>query len=276
MRKYIQGATETGQAPLPTGSRKLSYPATKGMAIFFEVFEGLPRQGPGTRDAAARALALCRDLPPNPAILDIGCGTGGQTLYLAALTSGSIVAMDSHAPSIRRLSETVAAQGLEDRIRPLVADMAAHGLPPASFDLVWSEGALYNLGIKAALAICHELLRPGGYLVFSEPVRIKENPPEPVRAMFESEYPAMGSVEEALRVIARGSFAVLGHFTLPDAAWWDEFYTPMLAWVRELRNKYASDPEALAALDEVAREPEFHRMHSEYYAYEFFALRRAS
>ncbi|MFO7686514.1 MAG: class I SAM-dependent methyltransferase [Desulfobacterales bacterium] len=106
--------------------------------VFFEVFEALPRQGPGNRDCAARALALCRDLPSQPSVLDMGCGVGGQTLHLAELTSGFIVAIDNHAPFIDRLTATVAARGLTQRIRPLVADMTATGLPPASFDLVWS------------------------------------------------------------------------------------------------------------------------------------------
>ena len=66
--------------------------------IFLEVFESLPRQGPGNRDCAAKALALCSDLPPSPVVLDLGCGVGGQTFHLAELTSGSIVALDSHTP----------------------------------------------------------------------------------------------------------------------------------------------------------------------------------
>lgn len=42
-------------------------------------------------------------------IIDLGCGVGGQTLHLADLTAGTIVAVDSHAPSIERLSATLAA-----------------------------------------------------------------------------------------------------------------------------------------------------------------------
>ncbi len=110
--------------------------------IFFEVYEALPRQGPGNRTSAERALALCRDLPPGPAVADLGCGVGGQTLYLAELTAGRIDAIDSHAPSITRLTKTVADRGLAGRIRPRVSDMANPGLPAGSYDLVWSEGAL--------------------------------------------------------------------------------------------------------------------------------------
>jgi SAM-dependent methyltransferase len=135
-------------------------PTPRLVEIFFEVFEALPRQGPGNRACAARALSLCRDLPSSPAILDLGCGVGGQTLHLADMTSGSIAAIDSHAPSIKRLGAAVAERGLSHRIRPVVGDIAHLNQPPGSFDLVWSEGALYNVGIENALSICRGLLRP--------------------------------------------------------------------------------------------------------------------
>lgn len=244
------------------------------MQIFFEVFENLPRQGPGNRASAAKALAFCRDLPPTPAVLDLGCGVGGQTLHLAELTSGTIVAVDNHAPNIERLRATIAVRGLANRIRPMVGDMAKPGLPPSSFDLVWSEGALYNIGIKNALRICHGLLRPGGYLAFTDPVWRKENTPPEVKASFEDDYPTMGRVPDVLAAIERCGFSLIGHFTLPDEAWWDDFYTPMEIRIDELRRKYTYDDDALAILDQLAQEPEMHQMYSDYYAYEFFVTRR--
>ena len=217
----------------------MSEPSPRFWEIFFEVYEPLPRQGPGNRACAARALGLCRDLPPSPAVLDLGCGVGGQTLHLAELTSGSIVAIDSHAPSIERLAATVAERGLSDRVRPVVGDMAQPGLPPESFDLIWSEGALYNIGIENALRVCHGLLRPGGHLAFTDAVWRKENPPPEVKASFDLDYPTMGRRPTSWRPSRACGFSLVGHFTLPDEAWWDDFYTPM---ERASRSCAASTP----------------------------------
>ncbi|MFH1134673.1 MAG: class I SAM-dependent methyltransferase [Pseudomonadota bacterium] len=254
----------------------MSEPTPRFMRIFFEVFESLPRQGPGSRACAVKALALCRDLPPSPAVIDLGCGVGGQTLHLAELTSGTIVAVDSHAPSIERLRATVARRGLSSRVFPVVGDMAAPARPPAGYDLVWSEGALYNLGLEKALRVCHGLLRPGGYLAFTDAVWRRDNPPPEVKAVFEDDYPTMGRVPDILLLIEKCGFSLLGAFTLPDEAWWDEFYTPMQRRIEELRGSHAADDEALAVLDQLAREPEMHRLYSDYYAYEFFVARRNS
>lgn len=244
--------------------------------IFFELYESLPRQGPGSRDCAARAMAFCHDLPPGAAVLDLGCGVGAQTLILAELISGPIVAMDNHAASIDRLRATVALRGLEGRIEPMVGDMASPGLPPASFDLVWSEGALYNIGIEKALGVCSTLLRSGGYLAFTDAVWRKDHPPPEVKASFEGDYPTMGKVADVVASIERSDFALLGHFTLPDEAWWDDFYTPMELRIAAMRSKYAGDEEALDVLDQIAEEPAMHRRYSDYYAYEFFVARRGS
>jgi len=257
------------------GAEQMNQPGPRFWEIFFEVYENLPRQGPGNRACAARALGLCRDLPPSAAILDLGCGVGGQTLQLAGLVpAGSIVAIDSHAPSIVRLRAAIAARGLAQRVSAIVGDMARTGQPPGSFDLVWSEGALYNIGLRNALRVCRELLRPGGYLAFTDAIWRKENPPPAVKAGFDLDYPAMGWLDDDVAAIRECEFDLIGHFPLPDEAWWDDFYTPMEARIAELRSKYAGDAEAVAMLDQIAEEPEMHRRHSGYYAYEYFVARR--
>lgn len=252
----------------------MSQPSPRFWQVFFEVYENLPRQGPGSRSCAARALDLCRDLPDDPAILDLGCGVGGQTLHLAELTSGSIVAVDSHAPSIDRLKAAVAERGIAQRVSPLVADMSDSGQPLGGFDLVWSEGALYSIGLRTALGICHGLLRPGGYLAFTDAIWRRADPPPPVKAGFDLDYPTMGRLEDDLTTIRACGFTLVGHFTLPDEAWWDDFYTPMETRIAELRGTHAGDPEAADILEQLAAEPELHRRYSAFYAYEFFVARR--
>ena len=251
-----------------------SEPGPRFRQIFFEVYEHLPRQGPGNRASVARALGLCRELRDSPAILDLGCGVGGQTLQLAELTSGSIVAIDRHAPSIERLKGAIAERGLSQRIRAVVGDMARPEQPPGSFDLIWSEGALYNIGLQEALRVCHDLLRPGGYLAFTDSIWRTENPPPEVKALFEQEYPTMGRLEDDLAVLRERGFELVGHFILPDEAWWDDFYTPMEARIAELRGKYTGDEEAAAILDQLAEEPAMHRRLCDHYAYAFFVARR--
>ena len=252
----------------------MNEPNPRFWEIFLEVYEALPRQGPGNFACAAKALGLCRNLPPSPAVLDLGCGVGGQTLHLTELTSGPIIAIDRHAASIARLKAILAERGLSERVQAMVGDIAYLDQPPESFDLIWSEGALYNIGIEKALKICRRLLRPEGHLAFTDAVWRKADPPREVKASFDLDYPEMGWLADVLAAIEECRFELVGHFTLPDEAWWDDFYTPMMFRIEVLRGKYAKDDEALAVLDQLAQEPEMHRRYSDYYAYEFFVVRR--
>jgi SAM-dependent methyltransferase len=252
----------------------MSEPSPRFWELFFAVYEALPRQGPGSRGAAERALVLCRDLPPAPRVADLGCGVGAQSLYLAELTGGVVVAVDRHAASVARLRAAVNRRGLDRRVLPVVGDIGGLALPPGRCDLVWSEGALYNLGLATALSMCRELLRPGGWLVFTDAVWRTDEAPAEVRASFAADYPTMGRVEDVLAAIAASGLSPAGHFTLPDEAWWDDFYTPMERRIAALVEEHAGDAEALAALAELAREPEMHRLHSRHYAYEYFVARR--
>ncbi len=94
-------------------------------------------------------------------------------------------------------------------------------------------------------------------------------------ASFEADYPIMGRIPDVLAAIERSGLSLIGHFTLPDEAWWNDFYTPMETRIEELRGKYRADDEALAVLDQLGQEPEMHQKYSDCYAYEFFVARRA-
>lgn len=241
--------------------------------ILFEVFEELPRQGPGDLACTQRALELCGGLPPSPRVADLGCGAGAQTLHLASLLDGSILAIDSHPPLINRLRVKLEEQGLSGRVAARVADMSALDVPSASFDLVWSEGALYNLGLETALPMCADLLRSGGYLAFTEAVWRTMDPPSAVREAF-ADYSTMGRVEDVVSLIEASALSLVDHFDLPDEAWWADFYGPMEYRIEVLRVKYAEDVEALSVLDEVAEEPQMRRRSGHHYGYEFFVAQR--
>lgn len=242
------------------------------MRIFFEIHSDLPREGPGDRRSTEKALSMLSDLKKNPYILDVGCGPGMQTLDLLDLTDGSIVAVDNHQPFLDQLSEKVMQKGIAGRVQIVNADMSSLDFHPATFDLIWSEGAAYSMGFKNALSTWKPFLVKQGYLAVTELTWIRPDPPDEAKRFFAEEYPVMQNIESNLEAIRRAGYNVVGHFTLPESAWWDNYYTPIEKKLPAFREKYKDNPEALAVVELHEVEIDIYRKYSDFYGYVFYVM----
>jgi len=242
------------------------------MKYFFELFEDLPRQGPDCREATLRALALLKDLPPHPRVLDIGCGSGLQTLILAEELKTPILAIDNHRPVLDHLDRAARSRGLDIETREV--SMIDTPFAPESFDLLWAEGSLFIIGVARGLKDFRALLSRGGYLAFTELCWFEAEPPAEIRAYFDRVYPDISTVDEVRRMAVDTGYTVIETFHLPDSAWWDDYYTPMLERMKALkvRNQGVAEAEAVYAACE--EEAEMFRRHSGSYGYAFFVLQK--
>ncbi len=244
--------------------------------FFLQFHRGIPRQGPGTPEATTVAFRRIEGmLPRSPAILDLGCGSGGQTLTVAALTPGTILAIDRDPVLVEELRARVAERGLQVRVTAEVGDMRALGLPPESFDLVWCEGAIFVLGFEEGLRTLRTLLRGPGVAVVSEAVWLRpiEEIPAEVRTFWETPYPQITGIEENLARARRAGFEPVDHFTLPEAGW-AAYVDPLERRMEEVLAQHPGDPHAAEAAAAERREFEMFRNHLRWFGYEFFLLRR--
>lgn len=248
--------------------------------IFLDIQAGLPRQGPGDATSTLRAWALCEGLPERPRILDVGCGPGMQTLVLARLLrkqgGGQVTAVDLVPAFLDQLRARLAAEGLEDLVEPLMADMRDLPFGDESFDLLWSEGAAYSMGFGEALGSWRRLLAPRGHLAVSELCWTRPQPPEEAVAFWREEYPAMTDRAGVLARVRAAGYDVVADFVLPEACWWDDYYTPLEAKLPGLRKKYAADAEAQALVESTAREIAMRREHGDSYGYLFVVARKGA
>ncbi len=248
----------------------------RAFRFFLEFHHGVLRKGPGTDAATTEAFRRVEPLlPRSPAILDVGCGGGAQTLVLAALSPGHLLAIDSYPPFIEELRDRLAARGLSGRVTARVGDMKALGLPPASFDLIWCEGALFVLGFEPGLRTLRALLRNSAVIVVTELtwLRPPHEAPADVRAFFSETCPAMTDVEGNLALARRAGFAPLDHFTLP-ADGWAAYVDPLEQRVNEVLAANSSNPDAEEAARAERREFAIFREQLGWFGYEFFLLQR--
>ena len=120
------------------------------------------------------------------------------------------------------------AEGLAEQITTMNKSMKALDFPDASFDIIWSEGAIYIMGFGEGLADWKRMLKPGGYIAVTEISWLKPKPPAEVFDFWNEAYPGMDSVEGNLMTIESLGYRVLGHFTLPESCWLEEYYAPLI------------------------------------------------
>ncbi len=242
------------------------------MNYFLDIYGTLPRAGPGSNELTRQAFEMIPALPDNPRILDLGCGPGMQTIELLKCCAGHVTALDFLPEMIDRTRTAANDAGVANRLDTIVQDMGEMTFEPESFDLIWSEGAIYNLGFEAGLRAVKKFLKPGGNVAVSEVVWLKSDPP-PDAVEFWAAYPEIDSVAAKLDVIARVGYESVGHFVLPAGAWTDEYYDPMEKLVEQKAIEWRGIAEAEAVLAEARDEISVFRRFSDYYSYAFFVMR---
>ena len=244
------------------------------MDIFWELHSNLPSEGPGDSESTARAYAAIKDMPVPPKILDIGCGPGMQTLDLARLSGGEIIAIDFHQPFLDELVRRAKGAGLDEHIQARKLSMFEMDFAPEQFDLIWSEGAIYIMGFEQGFETCHPLLKPGGYMAVTEASWFQPNPPREALDFWKAAYPEMGTIDENIHRLERQGYKLVDHFHLPDSSWWNNYYNPLAERIAMLRKKYAGNAKVQNSLDEEYAEIELFRTYSKYYGYEFYVAQK--
>jgi len=103
-------------------------------------------------------------------ILEVGSGSGGPAVYLAAMRGCRITGVDINEHGIHNGERLAAKRGLADRVKFQKAD-AAKSLPfgPATFDAVISNDAMCHIPNRLdVLCDWHCIVRPGGRILFTD------------------------------------------------------------------------------------------------------------
>ncbi|NOI74689.1 MerR family transcriptional regulator [Vibrio coralliilyticus] len=234
------------------------------MADFEQIFAGLKRLGPGSEQDTLRALSA---LSQNKgALLEVGCGKGIATGVLASNSEFRITALDNDEASLRSLQEGIP---VEKQVNAICASMTDMPFEAAQFDVIWSEGSAYIMGVENALKSWKAHLKPSGYLVVSDLVWLTDNPDSDVSNFYQKEYPDMVTVDKRIAQMRQAGYEVVETFTLSQQSW-NNFVDPLVSRVDELE----SSLQASQALTDMKSELHMHQNYLHQYGYQMFVLRK--
>ena len=232
---------------------------------------GLERQGPGDTGFSKQLISNITELPPNPRIADIGCGTGAGALLLASRFRSKVRAVDFSREFLNELKERAKQQGIGRLIETIECDMGSLDWEPESIDLLWSEGAAYNITFEGALKAWRPLMATNGIAVISEMNYFTSEVPEPLLIYMQNAYPAIKTEPENSEIVCSSGFEILGIHRLPSKAWWNNYYEPLRKNIISLKD--SKDSIMQSVISETENEMKFFEEYENFYGYSFYVMK---
>src|SRR6266496_256204 len=237
------------------------------------LFADLDKLSPGDDGLS---LYVLRSLPQHrfEVVVDVGCGAGRQTMVLATELRTSIQAADSYQPFLNRLKRRANEKGLGHLVQIHCMDMKDIPRVFPAIDLLWAEGAAYNIGFANALITWAKAIKPSGFAVVSELCWLHEKIPKAVKEFFRSGYPDMQSVPQNIAIAEEAGYKIFNTYTLPQEAWVKDYYDVLEPRAKSLVNH--SDVAVRDFAVETLKEIEAFNVSEDSYGYVFYVLQQSN
>jgi serine/threonine-protein kinase HipA len=193
-------------------------------------------------------------------------------LEVARQLKTKIVAVDLHQLYLDELTEAARREGLDHFVETRCASMDDLNEPAASIDLIWAEGAAYNIGVENALNLWRPLLRRGGAIAFTELTWLTDDPPAEAVTFWAAAYADMTTVAANRLRVKRAGYEVLSSFALPVDDW-KAYYDPLRRRLAELQPQAHGRPELADVIHATEEEIRIFEEFGDHYGYVFFIAR---
>lgn len=245
------------------------------LELIIDLHKNSKRQGPGSENDTLKALRLL-DLPGDQKlkVADMGCGSGGQTILLAQNLNAQIIAVDLFPEFLNELNEKAQKLRLKDKIVTLEKSIDDLPFKEGELDLIWSEGAIYNIGFQNGLKQWKDHLKVGGYLAVSEITWITQNRPAEIEAFWKAEYPEIDTASNKIKQLEEAGYTLVGYFYLGEDSWIESYYKPMQARFEDFLKRHNNSELARKVLEDNQAEMDLYLKYKDHYSYGFYIARK--
>ncbi|AFZ52492.1 class I SAM-dependent methyltransferase [Cyanobacterium aponinum] len=243
--------------------------------LLIDLHKNAYRQGPGGDTESKKALDLgMLDKSQPLKIADIGCGTGASTLLLGNLLDAQITAVDFLQDFLDILNTRAKNSGLAEKISTLCCSMENLPFEDEEYDVIWSEGAIYNMGFEKGVIDWNRYLKVGGLLVVSEITWISNSRPLEVQQYWEKEYPEIDVSSSKIKILEKNGYSPIGYFVLPEHCWLDNYYQPMQNNFQDFLMRNGNSEDARAIVEAENKEIELYKKYKNYYSYGVYIAKK--
>jgi arsenite methyltransferase len=137
------------------------------MYLDMQAYVGITKHN-GGREATDELLALCH-IEHAHEVLNVGCGIGISSAYIARKHGCRVVGVDISEKMIKWSRKRAHQERVEDKVEFRVADVIELPFEDDRFDAVVVESVIAFVDDKArAIRECRRVTRPGGYVALNE------------------------------------------------------------------------------------------------------------
>ncbi len=238
--------------------------------LICEYFSLIERQGPGSPEMTLKALSFIDNLNNESQIADLGCGTGGQTMTLALHTTGEVLGLDLFPGFIDLFNKNATDNNLQHRVKGVVGSMDELPFEPESLDLIWSEGAIYNVGFERGVNEWRNYLKKGGYIAVTDASWFTDERPAEINDFWNDAYPEIDTIPVKMGQLQKAGYIPVAAFCLPENCWTTHFYEPQVTAQELFLKKYPDNTTAHELIANERREAELYKKYKAYYGYVFY------
>ena len=243
--------------------------------LLVDFYKDTDRQGPGSSFETLKALSFMNiNRDHKIKIADIGCGSGGQTFTLAKNIEGQIIAVDLFPEFLEELNLKAEKLGFQEKIKTVEKSMEDLPFDNDEFDIIWSEGAIYNIGFEAGIKKWKNYLKTGGFLAVSEITWITNSRPQEIEEFWNSEYPEIDTASNKIRLLEENGYSPIGYFILSQNSWTDNFYKPLEKRFSAFIEKHNNSKAARNIVEEQKEEIRKFKKYKDYYSYGFYIAKK--
>ena len=245
------------------------------MELLVDLHRRQNRQGPGDDAVTLKAAELAGLDNSSPlTIADIGCGTGASSLALARALDAQITCVDFLPDFLEELQQRADALDLAARISTLSRAMDDLLFADETFDVIWSEGAIYNMGFEQGLKQWRRFLKPGGLMVVSEITWLRPDPPEEIKNYWQDNYPQIDTAANKIALLEQQGYSPVAYFVLPTQCWLENYYRPLDAQLPQFLDRHNHSDAAQSIAGEHKNEQALYEKYQADYSYGFYIARR--
>lgn len=238
--------------------------------LICEYFSAIERQGPGSPEVTIKALSFIDNLTPESRIADLGCGTGGQTMVLAQNAPGNFTGIDLFPAFIDLFNKNARKMGLQEKVNGVVGSMDNLPFQPEELDLIWSEGAIYNIGFERGLNEWRKFLKTGGYIAVTEVSWFTDERPSEIEKFWMDAYPEIDTIPNKVAQLQKAGYIPVATFILPENCWTEHFYAPQVIAQEAFLKKHAGNKTAEELVANERREAQLYQQYKAFYGYVFY------